>query len=124
MLSLFKVSGTSMEPTFFSGDLVLVLKRRLKAPKKNNVVIANLKGLNLVIKRVDYRKDNCIILKSDNIKSISSVCGRDIPVNEIVGIVIFNFRYILASGLLKKLICFIYKSNKVFQVKKERITSP
>tara|TARA_Y100001954_G_scaffold238250_1_gene304954 strand:+ start:335 stop:709 length:375 start_codon:yes stop_codon:yes gene_type:complete len=124
MLSLFKVSGTSMEPEFFSGDLILVVKRHLKAPKKNDVVIANLKGINLVIKRVGYLKDNCVILKSDNVKNISSVCGRDIPINEIVGVVIFNFKYILASGLLRKLICFIYKSNKIFQVKKERITSP
>lgn len=113
-----------MEPEFFSGDLILVVKRHLKAPKKNDVVIANLKGINLVIKRVGYLKDNCVILKSDNVKNISSVCGRDIPINEIVGVVIFNFKYILASGLLRKLICFIYKSNKIFQVKKERITSP
>ena len=44
--------GTSMEPTFFAGE-VLLCRRTFSAPKKGDVVLID-KGNKLVIKRVAY----------------------------------------------------------------------
>lgn len=63
-LALITVQGDSMEPTFASGDLILIDLRAMHI-KDEAVYVLSINN-SLVVKRAQQRMDKSVILKSDN----------------------------------------------------------
>lgn len=91
-ISLFRISGGSMEPNFSNGDLVLVFNWAylLKQIKKGDVVIF-LKNGKKMIKRISNIKTGEVFLEGDN-KAASTDSRKFgwVKRSDIIGKVIFK----------------------------------
>jgi signal peptidase I len=64
-ISIFRIEGNSMEPTYRSGDYVLVCQAGF-SPKKGDVVVLQRPGARKLIKRVDRIGPEGIFVIGDN----------------------------------------------------------
>lgn len=83
-----RVTGASMEPSLYDGDIVIT---RRKTPKVGDVVIAKIDGRE-VIKRVKSDSPTTLFLLGDN--SDASTDSRhygEVPFTSLLGVVSFTF---------------------------------
>tara|TARA_B100001057_G_C22725161_1_gene901398 strand:- start:598 stop:909 length:312 start_codon:yes stop_codon:yes gene_type:complete len=88
VLDLAKVQGNSMLPTLAHGDIVVCCDRG--AIKVNDVVIADVLNAGMVVKRIESIIGENIVLRGDNKRLGSSVCGINIPKSSILGRVLLR----------------------------------
>ena len=108
MFKLFKVSGTSMQPTVFPGDYIIATSIIKNSLLKNRLVIFFDNIHSYVLKRVCNYHKSSITLKSDNVLTSSIFCKKRIQKKEVLFIVLF---------ILKKrnFDIFINLKNKFFK---------
>tara|TARA_B100000131_G_C18048319_1_gene585326 strand:- start:936 stop:1235 length:300 start_codon:yes stop_codon:yes gene_type:complete len=98
MLRAFKVSGSSMEPTLRTDDIVVVLKK--KNISVNDIVVVKDSEYGFLIKRLEKFEKNGIKLSSDNKNSFSPATKKIYDISNIVGKYVFKIN---AKNLLCKL---------------------
>ena len=98
MLRAFKVSGSSMEPTLKTDDIVIVLKK--KNISVNDIVVVEDSEYGFLIKRLKKFEKNGIKLSSDNKNSFSPATKKIYGISNIVGKYVFKIN---AKNLLCKL---------------------
>ena len=98
MLRAFKVSGSSMEPTLRTDDIVVVLKK--KNISVNDIVVVEDSEYGFLIKRLEKFEKNGIKLSSDNKNSFSPTTNNIYDTSNIVGKYVFKIN---AKNLLCKL---------------------
>ena len=98
MLRAFKVSGSSMEPTLRTDDIVVVLKK--KKISVNDIVVVEDSEYGFLIKRLEKFEKNGIKLSSDNKNSFSPATKKIYDISNIVGKYVFKIN---AKNLLCKL---------------------
>ena len=98
MLRAFKVSGSSMEPTLRTDDIVVVLKK--KNISVNDIVVVEDSEYGFLIKRLEKFEKNGIKLSSDNKNSFSPATKKIYDISNIVGKYVFKIN---AKNLLCKL---------------------
>ena len=98
MLRAFKVSGSSMEPTLRTDDIVVVLKK--KNVSVNDIVVVEDSEYGFLIKRLEKFEKNGIKLSSDNKNSFSPTTNNIYDISNIVGKYVFKIN---AKNLLCKL---------------------
>ena len=98
MLRAFKVSGSSMEPTLRTDDIVVVLKK--KNISVNDIVVVEDSEYGFLIKRFEKFEKNGIKLSSDNKNSFSKTTNNIYDISNIVGKYVFKIN---AKNLLCKL---------------------
>ena len=98
MLRAFKVSGSSMEPTLKTDDIVVVLKK--KNISVNDIVVVEDSEYGFLIKRLEKFEKNGIKLSSDNKNSFSQSTKNIYDISNIVGKYVFKIN---AKNLLCKL---------------------
>ena len=98
MLRAFKVSGSSMEPTLRTDDIVVVLKK--KNISVNDIVVVKDSEYGFLIKRLEKFEKNGIKLSSDNKNSLSPATKNIYDISNIVGKYVFKIN---AKNLLCKL---------------------
>tara|TARA_B100001121_G_C18103123_1_gene351023 strand:- start:74 stop:343 length:270 start_codon:yes stop_codon:yes gene_type:complete len=86
MFNYFKIKGESMLPSLESGDLVMTSD--LVKIKRNDIIVFNDASLGIVVKRISSLEKNYFKVKSDNLKTDSSVCTKLHSKKEIIGKVI------------------------------------
>ena len=101
MLDLAKVHGNSMSPTLEHGDIVLCCN--WGSLRKNDVVIADIGKVGMVIKRIESIIGENIVLKGDNQSLGSSICGVNIPKSSILGRVLVRMSSTFKFSLVKRL---------------------
>ncbi len=77
-----------MLPTLAHGDIVVCCDRG--AIKVNDVVIADVLNAGMVVKRIESIIGENIVLRGDNKRLGSSVCGINIPKSSILGRVLLR----------------------------------
>ena len=82
MLRAFKVSGSSMEPTLRTDDIVVVLKK--KNISVNDIVVVEDSEYGFLIKRLEKFEKNGIKLSSDNKNSFSPTTNNIYDISNIV----------------------------------------
>lgn len=88
-LAFIEASGDSMEPTFSGGDLLLV-DTSASLPRNGGVYVLDVNG-NLLVKRIQFRLDGTIAVKSDNAKYETEIVPASEAANLcIVGQVIWH----------------------------------
>ena len=100
MLDLAKVHGNSMSPTLEHGDIVLCCN--LGGLRENDVVIADIGKVGMVIKRIESIIGENIVLKGDNQSLGSSICGVNIPKSSILGRVHVRMSSTFKFSLVKR----------------------
>ena len=100
MLDLAKVHGNSMSPALEHGDIVLCY--HWGSLRENDVVIADIGKVGMVIKRIESIIGENIVLKGDNQSLDSSICGVNIPKSSILGRVIVRVRSSFKFSLIKR----------------------
>jgi signal peptidase I len=100
VLDLVKVQGNSMLPTLAHGDIVICCD--WGAIKVNDIVIADVLNVGMVVKRIESIIGDNIVLKGDNKRLGSSVCGIDIPKSSILGRVLLRVSSNLRFNLIKE----------------------
>ena len=100
MLDLAKVHGNSMSPTLEHGDIVLCCN--LGGLRENDVVIADIGKVGMVIKRIESIIGENIVLKGDNQSLGSSICGVNIPKSSILGRVVVRVSSSFKFSLVKR----------------------
>ena len=98
MLRAFKVSGSSMEPTLRTDDIVVVLKK--KNISVNDIVVVEDSEYGFLIIRLKKFEKNGIKLSSDNKNSFSPATKKIYDISNIVGKYVFKIN---AKNLLCKL---------------------
>ena len=98
MLRAFRVSGSSMEPTLRTDDIVVVLKK--KSISVNDIVVVEDSEYGFLIKRLEKFEKNGIKLSSDNKNSFSPATKNIHEISNIVGKYVFKIN---AKNLLCKL---------------------
>ena len=98
MLRAFKVSGSSMEPTLRTDDIVVVLKK--KNISVNDIVVVEDSEYGFLIKRLEKFEKNGIKLSSDNKNSFSPTTKNIYDISNLVGKYVFKIN---AKNLLCKL---------------------
>ena len=90
-----------MLPTLAHGDIVVCCD--WGTIKVNDIVIADVLNVGMVVKRIESIIGENIVLKGDNKRLGSSVCGMDIPKSSILGRVLLrvssNLRFNLIKGV-------------------------
>ena len=89
-----------MLPTLAHGDIVICFDRG--AFKVNDVVIADVSNVGMVVKRIESIIGENIVLKGDNKRLGSSVCGIDIPKSSILGRVLLRVSSNLIFSVIKE----------------------
>ena len=92
-----------MLPTLGSGDLVVI--RKCRDLRVDDVVVVNVEGYDYVIKRIETLSGDALVLKGDNPRTESSVCGTPQSKEKVVGKLIFRVT-------LTRLICL--KATSIF----------
>ena len=90
MLRIFKVSGSSMQPTLRSGDWIVTSGHR--TPRENELVVASTLSGHHIVKRVAAVTGDAVRLVGDNKRLASSHCEKPISGTSCVGTVIASFR--------------------------------
>lgn len=80
-----------MAPTLCHNDLVLV--RRRSRVSVNEVVVVDSPPVGYVVKRVSIISKGYLRLQGDNPRLDSSVCGKDILLDSLVGTVFLRLRH-------------------------------
>jgi transcriptional regulator with XRE-family HTH domain len=75
-MRLFRVAGDSMEPTLFSGDMIMVNTGEAARHVQTGMVYLVRLGDELMVKRLENRPGNMLLIRSDN------ASYQDIPVNK------------------------------------------
>ena len=88
MISIFKVEGVSMEPSYRSGDIVVCF--RTKQIKENDVIAFKTSDYGLVLKRVSSLVLGKFKVSSDNPSYDSTILNEEHEVENIVGKVLFS----------------------------------
>tara|TARA_A100001011_G_C14106839_1_gene755193 strand:+ start:672 stop:956 length:285 start_codon:yes stop_codon:yes gene_type:complete len=92
VFKIFRVSGTSMQPTLVSGDYVLATSIVNNFLKKNSLVVFFDNTHSYIIKRIkEINKEN-LFLKSDNLATDSAFCQVPITRNKPIFLVLFIFK--------------------------------
>ena len=91
MLRIYRVSGSSMEPTLRDGDYV-VAATRFWRPQHNKLVVAYHQDFGIIIKRIQYHSSKGITLSSDNPLGTDSRILGEIAEQQIIGPVILKIR--------------------------------
>ena len=90
MIRFYRVTGSSMEPSYSDGDYLLV--SRLRSPRKGDVVVLQQAGRQ-ILKRVQKIKGRKYYVRGDNKKqSTDSRAFGWISKEEIFGKVIFRIK--------------------------------
>ncbi|MBL80009.1 MAG: hypothetical protein CMH70_08285 [Nitrosomonadaceae bacterium] len=86
-----------MQPTLVSGDLILATHFFKSFIKKNSLIVFYDNYHSYIIKRVAYRKESSVMLKSDNVNTNSIVCQNSVSLdNKIYTVLIkINFKYFI-----------------------------
>lgn len=90
MLRIFKVSGSSMQPTLHSGDWIVTTRHR--APKVSDLVVALTHSGHHIVKRVAAITEDSVRLVGDNTRLASSHCEKPIVRASCKGTVLASFR--------------------------------
>ena len=90
MLRIFKVSGSSMQPTLRSGDWIVTSSCR--APRVSDLVVALTHSGHHIVKRVAVITGDSVRLVGDNRRLASSHCEKPISNRAFVGTVLASFR--------------------------------
>jgi len=80
-----------MLPTFSNNDYVIT--RRTSRLKKDDVVVINAEKNTPIIKRIESFFDGELKVSSDNKAYESEICNKKYNCDDILGKVIFNFRF-------------------------------
>lgn len=84
-----RVTGVSMEPSLYNGDIVIT---RRKTPKVGDIVIAKINGRE-VIKRVKSCSPTALFLQGDNLSaSTDSRNYGPVDFTSLLGVVSFTFK--------------------------------
>ena len=86
MFQYFKVKGNSMLPSLRNGDLLLT--SNFAVINRNDIVVFNDSSYGIIVKRVSSIEKNYFKVKSDNLKTDSSVCAKLHPKKNIIGKVV------------------------------------
>ena len=89
-----------MLPTIAHGDMLVCFG--WGALKKNDLVIADIENIGMVVKRIEAITTDDIVLKGDNKRLGSSICGIRIPKSSIRGRVLMRFNSHLRFSLIKR----------------------
>ena len=103
MFRVFKVAGTSMQPTLEPGDYVLSISFFKSLINKRSIVIIFDQYYSFVIKRVVCKEEYTMVLDSDNLKSNSIFCKKPIKIEDVKYLVILNIK----NKYVKKIINII-----------------
>ena len=90
MLRIFKVSGSSMQPTLRSGDWIVTSRHR--GPRENELVVASTQSGHHIVKRVAAVTGDAVRLVGDNKRLASSHCEKPMSGTSCVGTVLASFR--------------------------------
>ena len=90
MLRIFKVSGSSMQPTLRSGDWIVTSRHR--TPREKELVVALTQSGHHIVKRVATIAGDSVKLVGDNKRLASSHCEKPISGTSCVGTVLASFR--------------------------------
>ena len=91
MLRIFRVSGSSMEPTLSDSDYV-VAATMLWRPRIDRLVVVHHKDYGTLVKRLQRVTPNGYILISDNPLGTDSRTLGEIPARQVIGPVLFSIR--------------------------------
>ena len=91
MLKIFRISGSSMEPTLSDGDYV-VAATMLWRPPIDRMVVVKHKDYGVLVKRLQRVTSNGYILISDNPLGTDSRALGEIPERQVIGPVLFSVR--------------------------------
>lgn len=91
MLRIFRVTGSSMEPTLNDGDYV-VAATRLWRPRESKLAVANHPEYGLLIKRVRRRSPTGYTLSSDNPLGTDSRKFGEVSERHVIGPVLLTIR--------------------------------
>ena len=80
-----------MLPTFSNNDYVIT--RNTSRLKKNDLVVVNTENNTPIIKRIESFIDGEFKVSSDNKAYESEICNKKYNYDDILGKVIFNFRF-------------------------------
>ena len=89
-----------MLPTLAHGDIVICCDRG--AIRVNDVVIVDVLNAGMVVKRIESIIGENIVLKGDNKRLGSSVCGIDIPKSSVLGRVLLRVTSNLRFSVIKR----------------------
>ena len=99
-----------MLPALSSGDLIATKKsRRLKI---GDVVVVSVEGYDYVVKRIAALSDHSLVLKGDNPRTESSICGIPQSKEKVVGKLIFRLPLTRIMCLKAAGIFFVRRLNK------------
>ena len=97
MIKIIKVTGSSLSPSFLSGDYVVIhtSTRKPLAYSKGDIVVANHPVLGLIIKRVacDHSSSQALELEGTHPDSISSEIIGLIPYQDVLGKVLWHIKH-------------------------------
>ena len=80
-----------MLPTFSNNDYVIT--RNTRRLKKDDLVVINTENNTPIIKRIESFIDKEFIVSSDNKAYESEICNKKYNCDDILGKVIYNFRF-------------------------------
>ena len=89
-IKIAKIAGDSMSPAFRNEDFILALSLPWRRFHKGQVVLVKHSTYQLIVKRIACVKHDKILLKGDNLCSLSSAAMGWIKQGDIVGHVIFH----------------------------------
>ena len=89
-----------MEPTLFSGDLVLATSLFKGMLQKNKIIVFFNDSHSFIIKRVLKREECTIFLKSDNVKTDSIFCNTPLDINRNIYTVFLKIRLNVLNRIL------------------------
>lgn len=94
MFGIAKVVGSSMLPTFSDGDFVITARPLFRSYRLGDIVAIQHPTLGGIIKRISHcSNDGTFLVTGDNHSaSTSTLAMGDIPLNRIMGRVIFTIR--------------------------------
>ncbi len=92
-----------MQPTLVSGDLILATHFLKGFVRKNSLIVFYDNYHSYIIKRVAYRKESSVMLKSDNANTSSMFCQDPISLDNRIYLVLIkiNFKYLLRGVMVK-----------------------
>ena len=91
MLRIFRVSGSSMEPTLSDGDYVVAATNWWR-PRENKLAVVHHQEYGVIIKRVHRHTPRGYILSSDNLLGTDSRTLGEIPQQQVIGPVLLTIR--------------------------------
>lgn len=91
MIKIFRVSGSSMQPTLSDGDYVVAVTRWWR-PREGRLAVVNHKDYGIIVKRVLLRSSGGYRLTSDHAHGTDSRTIGEVPEGRMIGPVLFAVR--------------------------------